>query len=144
MTRFLLPLVLALTLSSPAWAAERSTVPGTTDPRVSQDNIQTTICRRGYTSTVRPPNAYTRALKLRQLAAMHETGPASAWTEDHLIPLSLGGHPTAETNLWPQPLLEARLKDADEAHLHAAVCAGRMTLLEAQSMMLCRWGRQPE
>jgi hypothetical protein len=29
--------------------------PGAIDPRVTQSNIRNTICRRGYTSTVRPP-----------------------------------------------------------------------------------------
>lgn len=29
--------------------------PGAIDPRVTQSNIRSTICRRGYTATVRPP-----------------------------------------------------------------------------------------
>src|SRR5262245_60365030 len=37
--------------------------PGATDPRVTQANIQVTICRSGYTRTVRPPTSYTEPLK---------------------------------------------------------------------------------
>ena len=34
--------------------------PGAIDPRVTQRNIRNTICRRGYTATVRPPFEYTK------------------------------------------------------------------------------------
>jgi len=37
--------------------------PGAMDPRVTQSNIRDTICRRGYTATVRPPFEYTNAMK---------------------------------------------------------------------------------
>src|SRR3954464_6160885 len=43
--------------------------PGLTDPRVTQDNIQTTICVSGYTATVRPTSGYTNRVKKEQLAA---------------------------------------------------------------------------
>ena len=35
--------------------------PGAIDPRVTQSNIRSTICRRGYTKSVRPPFEYTNA-----------------------------------------------------------------------------------
>jgi hypothetical protein len=41
--------------------------PGAVDSRVTQDNIRSTICAGGYTATVRPPSAYTDALKAQQI-----------------------------------------------------------------------------
>ena len=34
-------------------------VPGAVDPLVTKENIQETICRAGYTRTVRPPQSFT-------------------------------------------------------------------------------------
>jgi hypothetical protein len=35
--------------------------PGVINPNVTQSNIAQTICRPGWTATVRPPEAYTYA-----------------------------------------------------------------------------------
>jgi hypothetical protein len=43
---------------------------GMTDPRVTQANIQATICRRGYTRTVRPPREVTDAIKHQLVAGV--------------------------------------------------------------------------
>ena len=40
--------------------------PGVVNPKVTQDNIQKTICVSGYTKTIRPPVSYTNKLKLEQ------------------------------------------------------------------------------
>ena len=39
--------------------------PGVLNPDVTQANIRSTICRHGWTSTIRPPSSYTDALKRR-------------------------------------------------------------------------------
>lgn len=106
--------------------------PGAINPRVTQANIATTICLKGWTRTIRPPASYTGALKLRQMAERHLPGRPSDYQEDHLIPLELGGHPTDPRNLWPQRLEEAQRKDAQELPLNRAVCANRMLLTAAQ------------
>jgi hypothetical protein len=62
-----------------------------------------------------------------------------SWTIS--CPLGLGGHPTSPGNLWLQSWPEAALKDRDELRLHREVCAGRMTLEQAQHDMLKTWGR---
>ena len=59
-------------------------------------------------------------------------GDISAYQEDHLISLELGGAPTARRNLWPEPYPRASVVDGIENELNAAVCSGRMTLAEAQ------------
>ena len=59
-------------------------------------------------------------------------GPPSAYQEDHLISLELGGHPTDPRNLWPEPYPRAATVDRIENELNDAVCSGRLTLAEAQ------------
>ena len=69
----------------------------------------------------------------------------SDYEEDHLIPLELGGNPTDPRNLWPEPLETsisdggAKFKDKVENHLHAQVCAGNITLEEAQKEISTDW-----
>src|SRR5919198_708013 len=77
--------------------------PGVLNPAVSQSAIGTTICRRGWTRTIRPPVSYTNDLKHKGLHAYRLRGPPSRYQEDHLISLELGGHPTDPPNPWPQP-----------------------------------------
>jgi hypothetical protein len=117
--------------------------PGAVDPRVTQENLQTTICVRGYTKTVRPPVAYTDSLKKQQISAYGyaDTNPAD-YEEDHLVPLELGGHPTDPKNLWPQPrngAYPAAAKDLLENALHAKVCSGLVTLAAAQTAIARYW-----
>ena len=121
---------------------DRNCTPGAIDPRVTQDNIQQTICVSGYTKTVRPSTSYTTPLKVRQMALYGWTGTTSDYEEDHLISLELGGNPTDEKNLWPEPYNipnGARAKDKVENLLHAQVCAGQMTLADAQTLIATNW-----
>jgi hypothetical protein len=46
---------------------DRSVTPGAINPAVTQDDIQSTICVRGWTRTVRPPERYTYRLKREQI-----------------------------------------------------------------------------
>ena len=106
--------------------------PGVLNPEVTQQTIGATICRRGWTATIRPPTSYTNELKRRQMRQYGETGDPSAYQEDHLISLELGGHPTDPRNLWPEPYPRAAEVDQIENELNAAVCSGRLTLAQAQ------------
>jgi hypothetical protein len=95
--------------------------PGASDPLVTQSNIRNTICRRGYTSTVRPPFEYTNAMKHRLMRIYGATGSIHDYELDHLIPLELGGCPNCEANLWPEPrnvFPGASEKDEVERYLH--------------------------
>src|SRR5216684_5749841 len=117
--------------------------PGVADPRVTQDNILTTICVSGYTTKVRPSSRYTDALKAQQIKAYGytDTKPAD-YEEDHLIPLEIGGHPTDPKNLWPEPLTgphPATKKDGLENSLQTKVCAGLITLAAAQTAIAKNW-----
>jgi hypothetical protein len=118
--------------AAPAVLASPALTPGVIDPSVTQATIRSTICVRGYTATVRPPTSYTSALKLRQMSAYGERGSPSAYQEDHLISLELGGHPTDPRNLWPEPYPRAAEVDRTENELNAQVCSGALSLADAQ------------
>lgn len=113
--------------------------PGATNPAVTQADIGETICSRGWTATIRPPESYTEPLKYEQKAAYGETGRVGSYEEDHLIPLELGGSPTSRRNLWPEAGASPNPKDSVENAANHAVCDGRMTLASAQHAIATNW-----
>jgi hypothetical protein len=112
--------------------ADPSRTPGVLNPNVTQANIRSTVCRQGWTATIRPPTSYTNALKAKQMRQYGEVGSLSDYQEDHLISLELGGNPTDPRNLWPEPYPRASDMDKIENELNAAVCSGELTLAQAQ------------
>lgn len=144
-------LLSGLTGSAPATAANipglpnARLTPGSIDPRVTQANIQSTICRRGgYTSSVRPPVSYTEPLKFSGIKLYNYSDKkVSDYEEDHLIPLEIGGNPTDPKNLWPEPHhignWGAYVKDNLENKLHDLVCSGRLGLGTAQQAIATDW-----
>ena len=117
--------------------------PGAIDSSITEDNIQKTICVRGYTKTVRPPAYYTNALKKKQMAAYgYSDVDPRHYEEDHLIPLSIGGNPRDPLNLWPQPRISewnAEKKDILEFKLYKLVCDGTVSLDEARRDISSNW-----
>jgi hypothetical protein len=119
--------------------------PGATNTNVTQDDIGSTICVRGWTATIRPPATYTTGLKKQQLATGYTLGGDTAtgdYEEDHLVSLELGGSPTSPLNLWPEPYSSpdgARVKDQLENKLRALVCAGTIQLSTAQTAIATNW-----
>ncbi len=116
--------------------------PGEADPRVTQANVGSTICRRGYTASVRPPLEVTHAIKVRLTRAYGIGALPFAQVElDHLVPLSLGGS-SSEANLWPQLRSGPHNvddKDAVAVRLNRKVCSGRMSLADAQRAIAADW-----
>ena len=117
---------------APAILADPVRTPGVLNPDVTQANIRSTICRHGWTATIRPPVDYTNTLKRKQMRLYGETGSMSDYQEDHLISLELGGNPTDPRNLWPEPYPRAAAVDKTENELNAAVCSGKLSLADAQ------------
>src|SRR4051794_39353101 len=125
--------------------------PGAIDGRVTQSNIRDTICTDGWVSKNTPGPSYTTPTKTKQIAAYgYSTYAIENFDLDHLVPLELGGDPTALANLWPEPWESkegklvpggwgAETKGALEAYLHTAVCAGRMPLDDAQTAIAGDW-----
>jgi hypothetical protein len=116
----------------PAFVAVPLRSPGVLNAAVAPATIRATRCRSGWTRTVRPPTDYTNALKRKQMRVYRERGPMSAYQEDHLISLELGGDPTDPRNLWPEPYPRAGDVDKIENQLNAQVCSGALTLAQAQ------------
>ena len=109
--------------------------PGSIDPAVTQADIGSTICKKGWTAKVRPPEAQTERFKYD---VAYRT-PRSERTElDHLVPLELGGSNDA-TNLWPESPPAPNPKDKVEKALNAAVCQGRVKLAAAQLAIAADW-----
>jgi hypothetical protein len=112
--------------------ADPRRTPGVLNPNVTQANIRSTICRHGWTATIRPPVSYTNALKAKQMKQYGETGSLSDYQEDHLISLEMGGNPTDPRNLWPEPYPRAAEMDKIENQLNSEICDGQLTLAQAQ------------
>jgi hypothetical protein len=112
--------------------------PGSIDPAVTRADLGSTICKRGWTRTVRPPETQTERFKYDVAYPAYGT-PTSERTElDHLVPLELGGSNDA-TNLWPEYPPAPNPKDAVERALNAAVCDGRVSLTAAQDAIASDW-----
>ena len=59
--------------------------PGSVDPGVTQSSIGSTICRRGYTSSVRPPASQTATVK-RAMYRLYRIPRGIPAELDHLVP----------------------------------------------------------
>jgi hypothetical protein len=116
---------------------DRSCTPGAIDPAVTQANIGSTICRAGYTDSVRPPEAQTEAFKWNVAEPAYGQHDVSGEL-DHLIPLELGGDNDAK-NLWVEAGPIPNPKDAVENALNQAVCAGQIPLRAAQREIARNW-----
>ena len=71
----------------------------------------------------------------------HGANPKN-FEEDHLINLSIGGHPTDPRNLWPQPrntTWNAAKKDELELVLQKLVCREKIPLATAQKGIATNW-----
>ena len=123
----------------------KALTPGVADKAVTQRNIKSTICKPGYTKTVRNvPSSMKKRVYGRYGLTGNNTGYCmvkEGCEIDHLIPLELGGNNNIE-NLWPQPytgLWNAHMKDALENTLNARVCSKKMTLVIAQQVISENW-----
>src|SRR6266404_4701994 len=121
--------------------------PGAANPDITQGNIRQTICNpRWSTKSIRPAASYTNRLKVEQIREYaYSDSLLKDYEEDHFIPLELGGNPTDPKNLWPEPFETsipdggAHAKDQVENYLHAEVCAGSLTLEQAQKEITEDW-----
>ena len=132
------------------WILPNSKVtPGSINPDVTQANIQSTICTSGFTATIRPSVSYTNKIKQQEISVGGAYYSESVvfgndlgnYELDHLISLELGGNPTDVKNLWMQPYdgNNAHKKDALETTLKRLVCAGNITLRNAQKAIAKNW-----
>ncbi|MCW2900329.1 MAG: hypothetical protein JWO67_2594 [Streptosporangiaceae bacterium] len=114
--------------------------PGAIDPAVTQADIATTICRSGYTATLRPPSSDTGRWKIRTYVFYGLD--TSIGGENDLVPLELGGT-NAASNLWVESGSIPNPKDKVENRLHDEVCTGTLTLAAAQEAIATDWTTAP-
>lgn len=142
--------ILALALFAVAAQAEElpnpNLTPGATDPEVNAGNIKESICKVTHftwTEGHMPPASFLENIEKEQIKQYgYADGNLKHYQMDHLIPLSLGGHPTDPKNIWPQVLLakwSARRKDYLEQILHDKVCKGEVSLQDAQDQIKTNW-----
>ena len=98
-----------------------------------QSTIKKTICKSSWTTKVRPPVAFTNALKIKQMVLYEESGLPSEYEDYHFIPLELGGAPRNPKNLWPEPRSQSKLSDPLENKLKRKVCKGLLNLAKARA-----------
>ena len=119
--------------------------PGALNPAVRQTTIAATICRVGWTSTVRPDVSVSEPEKLASMRAYGDLGSPSRLEYDHLVPLELGGAANDPRNLWPEPDYTGAMgfyrnpKDELENALRRMVCDGRLSLSQAQREIASDW-----
>jgi hypothetical protein len=113
--------------------------PGAIDPAVTQHNLLRTICRSGYSSSVRPPESITEPEKRASLRAYGDHLPLHDYEYDHLVSLELGGARNDTRNLWPELGASPNPKDSLEDRLHTRVCDGDISLAAAQLAIAGNW-----
>ena len=110
---------------------------------MTQENIKSTVCVKGWTKTVRPPAYYTNGLKKQRIREYgYDSRNPKDYEEGHLIPLSVGGNPTDRKNLWPEPRKSqwnAARKDELEFAMFKALCRGNVTLEETRLASATNW-----
>src|SRR5208283_748658 len=90
------------------------------------------VCKVGYTKTVRDVSLATKEKVFAEYGIPYSQH--SNYEVDHLISLEIGGGNDI-SNLWPEnsKITDGSLtKDKLENYLHTQVCAGKMTIQEAQ------------
>lgn len=112
--------------------------PGAINPDVKQSNIKQTICKVGWTKTVRPPESVTRVMKAKS-ARSYALSRSEQGEYDHLVPLELGGAPDDPRNLWVEVGHIPNPKDAVEHKMNDAVCSGLVPLGKAQKAIAGDW-----
>ncbi|MFD6159798.1 hypothetical protein ACFWF7_35855 [Nocardia sp. NPDC060256] len=113
--------------------------PGALNPRATQETLTTTICKSGYTTSIRPPASITEPEKKDSARGYSYTGSLADAEFDHLVPLELGGDPNDPRNLWIEPGRSTNPKDRVENTLHERVCSGAVALAKAQEAIATDW-----
>jgi len=112
------------------------------DAQCTPGAVQTTDLGIVCGTSTRTRRHVTKETRKRVFAAYGLPLPRDpvAYELDHLISLELGGSNDA-ANLWPEAAPGFHDKDKIEDYLHRAVCAGRMSIDDAQRAIATDWTR---
>jgi hypothetical protein len=113
------------------------------DPACSPGAVLTTdiktICKVGYTATVRNVSTATKKKVFQEYDIPYSEH--SNYEVDHIISLEIGGSNDI-SNLFPESYTihnGARVKDTFENYLHKQVCAGKISITDAQYEISTDW-----
>jgi hypothetical protein len=118
---------------------DRRCTPGALNPAVTQATLDGTICKSGYSRTIRPSSSVTGPEKLASMRAYGDPDQPASYEYDHLISLELGGAANDDRNLWPEPGGSPNPKDRLENRLHSLVCNRQLALASAQNEIATNW-----
>lgn len=124
--------------------------PGAVDPdavadlsgkRHIVDGVERNLCANDFrTGPIRARIRNFAKLKREACAEYGITKCDASVEGDHLKSIEVGGCPDCLANIWPQPMDQARVKDHQvEDLLPKLVCAGKISLREAQNCMAVDW-----
>jgi hypothetical protein len=117
---------------------DRTKTPGDVDASLTAAKL----CAKGFTT--KSIRNVPSALKAKVYSSYHlKPGVKPCACEvDHLVSLEIGGS-NSQKNLWPQSYVtapwNAHVKDRLENQLHNLVCAGTITLDQAQTEIRADW-----
>ena len=118
--------------------------PGALNKKVTQRNIQRTICDPPWVAKTQAAAAQKNTkLMADQLKkrGYRDTDPAK-YVVDQLIPIDVGGNPTDARNLWPQAVSagwNVAAKNKLETYVNREVCSGHMKLAQGQAIFKRNW-----
>jgi hypothetical protein len=124
--------------------------PGAFDPEIEADLSGASFVVNGIEKNICAPNFSAKAIrkKISNFAGLKKKACEEYGIEkcdgsvegDHLISIELGGCPDCLTNIWPEPMAEARIKDHQlEDVLPRLICSGKIGLAEAQKCISENW-----
>ncbi len=123
------------------WYPDPIATPGVVNLSVTQDTIHNTICKPGWSTSVRPPKALTEARK-RHAVLSQKDRTLSHWQWDHFLGIDMGGDPIDIRNQWLEPehgICGALVKDQLDRNLPRLICNGIVPLREAQMAVMSDW-----
>jgi len=113
--------------------------PGVINPAINPAVFKDTICKAGWTSTVRPPTDWTDKLRNAETPPGHKPLDGEL---DHIISIEDGGAPADPRNLFWMIYADrygARVKDVLETRVRRLTCAGKITLDQARAALSPNW-----
>ena len=125
-------MALLILLAAAHFFPNRALTPGAVRPLST-----VTVCRMKWGKDERH---VTAKMKRDVCAAYGITSgcPGPQYEIDHLVPRELAGADDVR-NLWPEPKVDALIKDRVENMAHKQVCAGALSLADAQQMFRTDW-----
>ncbi len=110
-----------------------------TGAKYTTDGAEANLCAKDFRT-----GPWRRVSEAEKKAACRAYGittgcPGPRYEVDHIISLEIGGSDSV-SNLWPQPIAQARIKDHQvEDRLPKLVCAGKMSIIDAQRCVADDW-----